>query len=109
MRTLLSLLAFIGILLCGATLSAQTFRGTLLGTVSDANGAVVPGAEVVVTNMDTGIARTVQTGGAGEFSAPELPVGRYSIKVNHPGFNAFVSEGINITVGGQSTVSVVLK
>jgi hypothetical protein len=109
MRTLLSLLTVVSILLCGAVLSAQTFRGTLLGTVSDANGAVVPGAEVVVTNMDTGIARTVQTGGAGEFFAPELPVGRYSVRVNHQGFNAFVSEGINITVGGQSTVSVVLK
>jgi hypothetical protein len=109
MRTFLSVIAFFGMLLCGAALSAQTFRGTLLGTVSDANGAVVPGAEVVVTNMDTGIARTVQTSGAGDFSAPELPVGRYSVRVNHQGFNAFLTEGINITVGGESTVRVVLK
>jgi hypothetical protein len=109
MRKFLSLAVLFGMLFGGAALSAQTFRGTLLGTVSDANGAVVPDAEVVVTNMDTGIARTVRTSGAGDFSAPELPVGRYSVKVNHQGFNAFLSEGINITVGGQSTVSVVLK
>ncbi|MDX6460024.1 MAG: hypothetical protein QOE55_3721, partial [Acidobacteriaceae bacterium] len=109
MRTLLTFLAFFAMLLCGAALSAQSFRGTLLGTVSDTHGAVVPDADVVVTNMDTGIARTVHTNGTGDFSAPELPVGRYSVKVNHPGFNAFLSEGINITAGGQSTVSVVLK
>jgi hypothetical protein len=109
MRRSLLLIAFFGMLLWGAVLSAQTFRGTLLGTVSDPNGAVVPEADVVVTNMDTGIARTVRTNGAGDFSVPELPVGRYSLKVNHPGFNSFLTEGINISVGGQSTVSVVLK
>jgi hypothetical protein len=109
MRRSLLLIAFFGMLLWGAVLSAQTFRGTLLGTVSDSNGAVVPDADVVVTNMDTGIVRTVRTNGAGDFSVPELPVGRYSLKVNHPGFNSFLTEGINISVGGQSTVSVVLK
>jgi hypothetical protein len=76
MRKLLLLAVLFGMLFGEAALSAQTFRGTLLGTVSDANGAVVPDAEVVVTNMDTGIARSVRTSGAGDFSAPELPVGR---------------------------------
>jgi hypothetical protein len=109
MRRFLSLIAFFGMFLCGAALSAQSFRGTLLGTVSDTKDAVVPDADVVVRNMDTGIERAVRTNGAGDFSAPELPVGRYSVKVNHPGFNAFLTEGVNITVGGQSTVSVVLK
>lgn len=92
MRSFLSIVLFLGLILSATTLKAQTFRGTLLGTVSDSKGAVVPGADVIVTNMDTGIARTVQTNAQGDFFAPELPIGRYSVKVNHPGFNAFLTD-----------------
>ena len=49
------------VLLAAATLSAQTFRGTILGTVTDITGAWISGAKVTVRNVDTGLERTTQT------------------------------------------------
>ncbi len=50
--------------------SAQTFRGTILGTVTDASGAAVPGATVAITNTDTGLVRTTTTSGDGSYTVP---------------------------------------
>ena len=66
------------LLLAATFVSAQTFRGTVLGTVTDASGAVVSGASVKVHNVDTGLERTTQTSGDGSYSAPELPFGKYT-------------------------------
>ncbi|MGC1297454.1 MAG: carboxypeptidase-like regulatory domain-containing protein, partial [Alloacidobacterium sp.] len=80
MRTLSRFLALSFVLAAASIsiLNAQTFRGTLLGTVTDATGAVIPGASVSVKNMDTGIERTTESNSDGAFTVPELPVGRYS-------------------------------
>ena len=90
-------------------LSAQTFRGTLLGTVADASGAVVPAAAITVKNMDTGVTRTTQSNSEGEFTVPELPVGRYSVDVTKAGFAPYHAEGINIEVAGQVNLTVPLQ
>ena len=74
------------LLLCTTPLLAQTFRGTILGTVSDPQGAVVPGAKVTVHNIDTGLERTTQTSADGSYSVPELPVGTYTVTVTQSGF-----------------------
>ena len=58
-----------------ATLFAQTFRGTILGTVSDKSGAVISGAQVSVHNVNTGLTRAAQTSADGSYSVPELPIG----------------------------------
>src|SRR5688500_20284597 len=58
-----------------ASASAQTVTGTLQGNVSDAKGAVIPGAEVVIRNMDTGQERTLQTNSDGVYVASFLPLG----------------------------------
>jgi Carboxypeptidase regulatory-like domain/TonB-dependent Receptor Plug Domain/TonB dependent receptor len=112
MRTVWRLLAFplVLITLSSATiLTAQTFRGTLLGTVSDATGAVLPGASISVKNMDTGIERTTESNGAGEFTVPELPVGRYSLSVTMTGFNTYHAEGVEVTVGSQVNLNIKLQ
>jgi hypothetical protein len=70
-------------------LTAQTFRGTLLGTVTDATGAVLPGASISVKNMDTGIERTTESNSDGAFTVPELPIGRYSVTATMAGFNPY--------------------
>ena len=59
--------------LAATSLMAQTFRGTILGTVTDPSGAVVPGAKVVVRNVATGLERTTQTSADGSYSVSELP------------------------------------
>ncbi|HEY8714671.1 MAG TPA: carboxypeptidase-like regulatory domain-containing protein, partial [Candidatus Acidoferrum sp.] len=65
---------------------AQTFRGTILGTVTDTSGLTISGANVSVRNNDTGLTRTATTGDDGSYSAPELPIGNYSVSVEKSGF-----------------------
>jgi hypothetical protein len=66
----------------GATTSqAQTFRGTILGTVTDSSGAALVGATVTVHNVDTGVDRITETTTDGGYLMPELPVGSYDVIV----------------------------
>jgi hypothetical protein len=58
-------------------LSAQTYQGRILGSVTDSSGAVVGGAKVTVTNTATGISRTLIANGAGDYNAPNLEPGPY--------------------------------
>lgn len=92
-----------------SNLIAQTFRGTLLGTVSDATGAVIPGASVSVKNMDTGIERTTESNSDGAFNVPELPIGRYSISVTLTGFNPYQADGLEVTVGSRVNLNITLQ
>ena len=75
-----SILLFV--LLAAVSLSAQTFRGTILGTVTDASGAVIAGAKVTVKNAGTGLERATETSGDGSYSLPELPIGTYTVTVS---------------------------
>ena len=67
----------------------QTFRGTILGNVTDSSGLPVAGATVTVKNADTGLVRTVTTTEDGSYSAPELPIGNYNVTVEKSGFGAW--------------------
>ena len=78
------LLAFV--VLVSASLIAQTFRGTILGTVTDASGALVSGANIAVKNVNTGLERTTQTTADGSYSVPELPIGTYTVIISQAGF-----------------------
>src|SRR5271170_3315037 len=111
MRTIsrVLVLSFLLAALSAFTLNAQTFRGTLLGTVADATGAVIPGASISVKNMDTGIERTTQSNSDGAFRVPELPVGRYSVTVTMAGFNPYHAEGVEVAVAGEVNLNVTLK
>src|SRR5277367_2229940 len=111
MRTIsrVLVLSFLLAALSAFTLNAQTFRGTLLGTVTDATGAVIPGAAISVKNMDTGIERTTESNSDGAFTIPELPIGRYSLAVTVTGFNPYQAEGLEVTVGSQVTLNVTLQ
>src|SRR6266852_3578872 len=64
-------------LVCVPSYYAQTFRGTILGTVTDPNGAVVPDANVTARNIATGIERTTKTDGVGNYTLAELQTGTY--------------------------------
>src|ERR1700682_1768564 len=88
---------------------AQVAGGTMIGTVSDASGAMVARAQVTITDIATGVARVVATDGSGSYSAANLLPGTYSITVSAPGFATEVQSGINVTVGSQMLINVKLK
>ncbi len=101
------LLAFV--VLATVTLSAQTFRGTILGTVTDPSGAVVSGAKVTVRNTSTGLERTAQTSADGSYSIPELPIGTYSVTVSQAGFQTSVTTNVTVDVATERRVDFTLK
>lgn len=80
-------IAIVALVCSGATPAAgQTTEGTLFGTVADAQGGVLPGVTVTLTNQDTGISRTLVTSNEGEYRAPGLLPGTYEIVVVLAGF-----------------------
>ncbi|MGH9775136.1 MAG: TonB-dependent receptor domain-containing protein [Candidatus Acidiferrales bacterium] len=87
----------------------QTFRGTILGTVTDSSGAAVSGAKVTVRNADTGLERSTQTSDDGSYAVPELPIGTYTVTVEKEGFQKSITTGIKVDVATESRVDAGLK
>ena len=69
-----------------APLFAQTYRGSINGSVVDLSGANIPNASVIATNVDTGVVINGKSTSAGEFLFGDLPLGLYSVTVSAPGF-----------------------
>jgi len=88
---------------------AQTFRGTILGTVTDSSGAAVAGATVTIKNMDTGLIRTTTSNASGEFNVPELPIGTYRVTIEQNGFQTSVTTGVIVQVASNARVDASLK
>jgi hypothetical protein len=82
--------------------NAQTFRGSIQGTITDSTGAALPGAQVKVFSPGTGLNRTVKTNDLGGYVASELPLGTYSITVAKEGFQTTTLTGIPVSVGGAA-------
>ena len=97
------------LLLAAASLSAQTFRGTILGTVTDPSGAVIAAAKVTVKNTGTGLERTTETSADGSYSLPELPIGTYMVTVTQAGFQTFIATGVTVDVATERRVDASLK
>ncbi len=77
--------------------AAQSQEGRILGTVTDQSGGLVKGAHVTITNVDTGVARTLETNDAGDYVAPSLPPGPYRLIVEATGFKKVERTGIPMT------------
>src|ERR1043166_2443928 len=97
--------------LFGVAANAQTqiTTGTIQGTVLDANGAAVPGANVELKNIDTNFARTTTSDDDGRFVAPQLPPGRYTLTVTKTGFATLVVEKADLTVGQAMNLPLSMK
>jgi hypothetical protein len=72
--------------LFASSVLAQTFNGNLAGTVSDASGAALPGANLQLTNPSTGLALTAKSSADGNYLFVDLPVGSYTVTVSAAGF-----------------------
>lgn len=103
-------LSLFGVLLFSAAPSfAQQLTGQIRGTVTDPSGAVVPNATVVVTNVERNqVVRTLKSGGSGEYVAPLLPIGTYSIIVEATRFKKLVQNDIILNVSDSLQVNAVL-
>lgn len=86
------------------TVTAQEFRGSLAGKITDPNGAVVPGSKVEIKNVETGIVTTTTTGEDGSYSFALLPPGRYQLTVTKENFNTAVRDGVVVRVADRLTL-----
>lgn len=89
--------------------SAQAVTGAILGTISDASGARVPGATVKAINSLTGVSHTTKADAQGDYIFPALPVGQYRIEADVAGFRRFVRQGVSLSVNQNARVDVALQ
>src|SRR5688500_15349310 len=92
-----------------ANAQTQITTGTIQGTVEDANGAIVPGANVEIKNLDTNLVKNLVTDESGRFVFLALPPGRYSITISKTGFATAVAERVDLTVGQALNLPVAMK
>ena len=107
-----SILCAMAVALCLSTFAlGQEVTGTIVGTVKDSSGSVVPGATVKITDPSKGdiVVRTLTTNDSGEFSAPNLNPAEYSVTVEAPNFKKSVQTGVKVDVGQRRGVDVSLE
>ncbi len=100
------ILSLVVLLVCGQ-LFGQTETGQISGTVTDPSGAVVPNANVTVTNLGTGAVRRVTSSNNGYYAVTNLQPGNYEVKVEAPGFKEFTSRS-TVSVGARNTADAQL-
>ena len=88
---------------------ATAQSGTVLGTVSDPSGAVVPNASISIVNLETGLSSVKLSDGAGLYVAPDLPIGHYTMKVTASGFKALEKTGVALQVGDRLRLDFALQ
>lgn len=99
----LSLVAFTFVL------NAQVDTGTILGTIRDNTGAVVPGAAVTVRNEGTSFSQSTTSSPSGTYVFTALKIGRYTVQAEHPGFKKEVHSGLELNIQQQLVVDVELS
>src|SRR5262245_36376227 len=88
---------------------AQSDRGTITGTVSDATSAVIPGASVVAVNGETGAKYETVSTETGNYTLTQVPAGLYQLSVELPGFKKYVRQGITVLVAQTLRIDVALE
>src|SRR3989441_2534494 len=111
MRTLASVakIVVLGISLGVLGWAQAVSTSQINGTVQDASGAVLPGAEITATQTDTGAVRMTISNETGSYVLPNLPVGPYKLEVSLPGFRTFLQSGIVLQVNSSTVVNPVLN
>ena len=89
--------------------AAQSTSATLSGTVEDQNGAVIPGAAIVIQNVGTSLKRVATTNDEGSFTVPLLPPGTYTVTVRRDGFTPLEVRDVILNVGDQKGLRITLK
>src|SRR4051794_33263436 len=103
LRLVLSLLAIL------LPVAAQEYRGSILGRVTDASGAVAPGTTIKVTNVETGVSSETTTGAEGNYHVPFLLPGTYTVTADRPGFKKAQQGGVLVQAASGATVNLALE
>ena len=103
----LCVLALLVLVPCGLLLAGVT--ASISGTVTDPSGAIVAGATVTATNVETGVASTQTTNAQGFYSFPELPPGKYVLDVRQTGFKEYTQKDLVLEVNNALTIDVALQ
>jgi Carboxypeptidase regulatory-like domain len=85
---------------------AQTFRGTVSGTVTDSTGGAVPNATVKLDSTATGLTRSGVTSTEGQYSFPEVPVGTYTVTVSNSGFETTKVTAVEVAVSKTTNLDI---
>jgi Carboxypeptidase regulatory-like domain/TonB dependent receptor-like, beta-barrel len=88
---------------------SQAANGTIEGTVTDTSSGVLPGVTVTITNIETGAERSVTTNADGRYRSLLLPLGRYRVVAELPGFKKFDQSGIGLQAGQTGVINVTLE
>ncbi len=110
MKRISAQLVILSVLCLGycAGLFAQA-TSQISGTVTDATGSVVAGAEITVTQTDTGVTRSTMSDSSGVYALPRLPLGPYRMEVKKEGFTTYIQLGIVLQVASAPTIDPVLQ
>src|ERR1039458_7106837 len=81
--------------------TAQAITADIVGTVTDAGGAIVPGARVTILNAETQLQRSMAATSTGDYVFTLLPPGTYTIRVEQSGFKTFAAKGVKVTAGDR--------
>lgn len=92
-----------------ALAQSQAINGTIEGTIEDAQAGAVPGVRVTVTNVDTGLVRTVTTGSDGFYRALLLPLGSYRVRADLSGFKTIERDGVTLVAGKTAVVDMTMS
>src|SRR5438552_2413095 len=104
----LSILAPLALILC-LPASAQQSRGSITGSLSDAQGSAIPNAQIEVKNVQTGVATGTKTNDAGLYEVDFLIPGTYSITADAAGFKKMVRSALTLEVGGRLQVDLKME
>ena len=99
----------ISLILCASVFAQATSGSQVSGTIQDPGKGVVPGAQVSITQLQTGLTRTAVSGEDGSYTIPNLPVGAYQLKVAKDGFKSFFQSGIILQVNTNPEINVTLE
>lgn len=92
-----------------AVMSAQETRSTLTGHVADSSGGAIPHAQIVITNMDTGVKTTIQSNNVGDYTVPFLQNGHYEVSASAPGFKAYDHTGLVLQTEQTVTENIIFS
>ena len=105
----LLLVILVGIAASGFLAYGQGTSASLTGNVTDPAGAAIPGATVIITNVDTGFSQSAKTDNVGTYLLRPLPIGNYSLAIDAAGFAHYAQIGIQLTANLAATQDVRLK